>query len=303
MKKFILCLCAFALLFLACDFSLNIIGRKLFENAKGGETARKNYIANNTNQDVLIFGSSRAVRHYNPAILSDTLGMTAYDCGLFANGIICTYGFIRIIEDRYYPKVLIYDITPWYDLTLSDNHKFLAHLRFFYDRPYIKTILSDVDKTERYKMVSRIYRYNYVFPEMIIDNIHPLLRNNNGYRPLDKEMPPEIKPMEKQTSLSYDSLKLNYLEKLIMDCKGKTQLIFTASPLFENTDDAVLDPIKKMCAEEGIPIITHYADSTFNNKRAYFCDRNHLNRTGATEYSKVIAHEIKDILAQRTNIE
>ncbi|MCD8290158.1 MAG: hypothetical protein LUC91_01495 [Prevotella sp.] len=131
-----------------------------------------------------------------------------------------------------------------------------------------------------------------------MDNLHPLHGDIKGYRPQDKEMTSEPNLSESDGVLEYDSLKLYYLERLIKDCQGKTQLIFSASPLYKQTKEDNLDMIKTICDKYEIPLINHYTDTAFNNKRNYFYDRVHLNRRGATAYTKVVAGEIKRILEQ-----
>ncbi len=296
MKRFLLLLLLFAIIIAACDVAVGAVGDRLVRITKGGTIGRINYMANDANEGVLIFGSSRAVHHYDPDILSDSLGLSAYNCGFDGNGIICEYGFYRMIRERYYPQVLIYDISSGFDLKTGDNHKYLGHLRFFYDRAGIDSIFWSVDPVERYKMLSQMYRYNSVIPQMIMNNLHNFRVYHKGYLPIDKTMPAKIKPATSDDTFDYDSLKLHYFERLITECHSRTRLIFTVSPKFENTDDRVLEPIKALCKQYDIPLLNHFTDSTFNFNPDYFYDRTHLNRTGATVYSRTIASEIRSLL-------
>ncbi len=134
MKRFFIRISIFILLVIVCDVAVGFVGGKLMDNAKGGDTRRKYSIANNTNEDVLIFGSSRAIYHYDSEILEDTIGMSVYNCGFQGNGIICAYGFFKMITKRYYPKCLVYEITPSFDYIVGDNHKYLGNLRYFYSK-------------------------------------------------------------------------------------------------------------------------------------------------------------------------
>ncbi len=299
MKRFILHLGIFAIMMVACDIAVGYVGNHLVTHSKGGDTNRKNNIANRANEDVLIFGSSRAIHHYDPNILEEVFNMPSYNCGFDGNGIICAFGYIKMIEQRYCPKMIIYDIIPSFDLLASDNHTYLGQLRYYYDRDDIDSIFWSVDVAERYKMVSTMYRFNSMLPQLIMDNISPLHSDNKGYRPLDGEMSDNIKPLKEQTNITYDRLKLHYIERLIEDCRGKTLLVFAVSPMYENTDNEVLAPIKVLCEEYEVPLLNHYTDTSFNYTREYFSDRSHLNRRGATEYSRVIASEIKQMLEKR----
>ncbi len=281
---------------IACDFVVGFIGSRMLNNAKGGGILeKKNYMGNTMNEDVIIFGSSRAYRHYDPDILEDSLGLTVYNCGLSAYSIIGNYGFYKIVKERYNPKIIIYEIYNT-DLMISDNHKYLGELRYLYDRVGVDSIFWNVDRTERYKMVSKMYRFNSTFPEMTREFIKPSQKFRKGAIMTNKKMISEPKPIEKHESFKYDSLKLYYLERLIKDCDCTTQIIFTVSPMYENTDERMLEPVKALCNKYNIPLISHYTDSSFNNKREYFYDRIHMNRDGATAYSKVVAGEIKKVI-------
>ncbi len=227
------------------------------------------------------------------------LGLSSYNCGFDGNGIIGAYGYFRMVMNHYFPKVVVYEVTRGFDLLEGDDHTYLGELRFYYDREGVDSIFWSVDPTERFKMLVKMYRFNSSFPQLIMDKFHPMQSDNKGFKAVDKEMSGNIKPMEEQTDIKYDSLKLRYIERLIEDSKGKTLLVFTVSPMYENTDDEVLAPVKALCKEYGVPLLNHYTDSAFNYTREYFSDRTHLNRTGATEYSKVVAAEIKQLLEQQ----
>lgn len=100
----------FAVLILGIDVAVGGTLSHMVSQTKGGENGRNNYICDEVNADILIFGSSWAIHHYNPVILSDSLGMTCYNCGMDGNGIILNYGRYQMICQRYLPKVIITDV-------------------------------------------------------------------------------------------------------------------------------------------------------------------------------------------------
>lgn len=61
-------------------------------SAKGGIMKRIRQTAMIQNADVVIMGSSRAHRHYVPSVLSDSLCVTAYNAGVYGNGIVLRKG-------------------------------------------------------------------------------------------------------------------------------------------------------------------------------------------------------------------
>ena len=102
------------------DQSLGLACRYLNSHAKSGDTAKHYYIADQCNEDILIFGSSRAEVTYDPQIIKDSLGLTAYNCGSANSSIILQYGRLSMITQRYCPKLVILDMTTYFDIEKND---------------------------------------------------------------------------------------------------------------------------------------------------------------------------------------
>ena len=298
MKKFIYKVVAFLIGLVVLDAFVGVVARCLVSNAKGGDTGLSNYICRQMKEKCVIFGSSRGMHHYDPQIISDSLSMSCWNCSLDGNGIILMYGRYMMISRRYTPSVLIYDIHTSFDLLDGDDSKYLGALRYYYDDPGIDSIFWSVDKTERYKMLSNCYRYNSQWLQLISDNIHPLQGSDKGYKPVDKKMlyTPKAVMAEKVT-YKYDALKLKYLEKLVLACKEKgTKLLFTISPQYDTHDDRVYAPLKKICKKYDVPLLNHYCDKDFVDNADYFYDSVHMNRTGASAYTKKIVGEVRKFM-------
>lgn len=299
MKKFISKIVIFLIGLVVLDMLVGLGARYLISHAKGGDTGLNNYICHQMQEECIIFGSSRGMHHYDPNIITDSLGMSCWNCSLDGNGIILMYGRYKMLSARYTPKVLIYDVQTSFDLLDGDDHKYLGALRYDYDEPSIDSIFWSVDKTERFKMMSNCYRYNSRWLQLISDNIHPLQGNNNGYRPIDKKMVYKPNKSEAQKEVhQYDSLKLAYLEKLVVACHAKgTKLIFAISPQYDTHDDDIYKPLKDICKKYQVPLLNHYCDKDFVNNSDYFYDSVHMNRTGATRYTKMLVGELKQLIA------
>lgn len=170
-------------------------------------------------------------------------------------------------------------------------------LRYYYDEPGIDSIFWNVDYTEKFKMMSYCYRYNSCWLQLLSDNIHPLQSSNKGYKPVDKRLPYKHRPNigeKKENAFRYDSLKLYYMERLINECKSKgTVLVFAISPQFETFTDQEYLPLKKLCAKYKIPLLNHFCDKAFVTTPDYFYDSMHMNRTGATLYTRILTEELK----------
>lgn len=296
MRKFVSKVVLFLLGLVVIDALVGVGARYLVAHARGGDTGLNNYICHRMKEECIIFGSSRGMHHYDPYIIADSLGMSCWNCSLDGNGIILMYGRYKMLSARYTPKMLIYDVQTSFDLLEGDDHTYLGSLRYYYDDPGVDSIFGSVDKTERIKMLSNCYRYNSQWLQLLSDNIHPLRSDDKGYRPMDKRMAyrPKVATPKHDEQYQYDPLKLYYLERLVKACKANgTRLVFAISPLYDTHDDAVYQPLKSLCRRYGVPLLNHFCDKQFVDNPDYFYDSVHMNRTGATKYTKMLVGELE----------
>lgn len=297
MKKFLFKITIFLVSIIIIDTIAGLLFPFLVSNAKGGDNWRNNYICNDTKEDVLIFGSSRAIHHYNPNIICDSLNMSCYNCGQDGNGIVLNYARYNLILQRYTPKLIIYDIQSSFDLISGDdNHKYLKWLKAYYDKDGIPQIFESVDKTEKFKMMSNLYRYNSSFIQIVSDCIRPQQSSGEkGYRPLLGEMD-RMKISKKKdiyNNVIYDSLKLSYINKFI-NANKNVMVVFVISPTWSGLDSLQYYPIKKICEEKGLLFINFANDQKYMYNYKYFKDGAHLNSVGADEFTKDLMSILKE---------
>lgn len=298
MKKFILRICLFGLLVFIMDTAFGYIFKFLQSHSKGGETYRQEYIANTMRDSILIMGSSRAIHHYDPRVFVDSLGLSSYNCGLGGNGIIFNYGEYCLFKNRYVPKVILYDLYDQFDLIAGlPNERYINALRMYYDKEDIDSVFLAVDRTEKYKMLSKMRRYNGRFISVLSNFMRSKKNDILGYEPLKGQLNYELTKQDRMDNVIYDTLKLKYLRNLISETESKgTKLMFCISPIYGGGDESIYNPIKELAKKENIPFLSYYNDSSFIFRKEYFKDSKHLNSEGAEEYSKKIIKEIREII-------
>lgn len=297
MKKFLLKVGLFFLALIVVDQSVGRVFAYMGSHAKGGYVGHHVYVTDKTNEDILIFGSSRAIHHYNPQIITDSLGMSCYNCGQDGNGIVLFYGLWQMIKERYQPKMIIYDVSIGFDLYEGEsNQKYLGWLRADYDCPGVKEIFTAIDPTERYKMMSWMYRFNSKFMQNITDYVHPIFGiDGNGFLPLNGEMD-KMKIRERKEEIRdrhVDSLKLGMISKLI-DELGDTKIVFVASPSWYGTSENDYQPIKEVCRLKSTTFIDLSNEEKFIHNDVYFKDGSHLNGVGAGQFTTDLIKWIKN---------
>ena len=297
MKRFIVRVGLFFLLLFCIDQMLGYVFSYMANhNNKGGMTHR-NYIVDGTNEDILIFGSSRAEHHYNPQIIQDSLGLSCYNCGQDGYGIIQYYGWWKIIRQHYKPKIIIYDVFMKFDLlAVEDNRKYLGGLKNLYSRDHIKDIFIDVDNSEQYKMLSMLYRYNSSFHKDVSSFFFPKSLKNKGFKSIQNQM--DVKRMKKdgksiKGDFSIDSLKLAYLNKFIEEKEG-VKVFFVISPTLYGIDLKDIEPVRNLCQKKEIPLLDFSNDSKYVRKVEFFSDYLHLNAKGADEFTRDFIEKLRD---------
>ena len=297
MKKFILKIGLLALMVMCADVVIGHGLEYVTSHIQVGGQGRDNYIANEAKEDILVFGSSRAVHHYNATMLEDSLGMSCYNCGDNGNGIILSYARLMMIKERHSPKIIIQDVSTSFDLMMNDNHKYLGWLKANYQKEALHPIFEDVDKTEKYKMISYLYRYNSRFLQNIIVYITGEANDGGikGFRPLKGKLDRMKLKLNKEEldNYTYDSLKLNYINKFI-DLADGAEIIFVVSPMWYGMDSLQLQPLNVICQEKGIPLIDFSNSPKYVHQDKYFKDGTHMNAIGADEFTKDLITCLKE---------
>lgn len=294
MKKYLIKIILFFVAVVVVDILFGIACQYMNDHSKGGGVKSRYYVCKESTEDVLVFGSSRAKHHYVPDVIEDSLGMTCYNTGEDGNGIILCYGFLKMITERYSPKLIIYDVTG-FDMYEDDNMKYLDLMKPYYYENGIDSIFWAVELRTRVMMLSNLYRYNTTCLRVIGNFIYPMNNYPKGYSALNKTMDyePEIKEEKEQ---AVDTLKIHYFEEFIRLAQNKDiLLVCCVSPFYKApNDDSKSEPIKQLCKLYQVPFLYYGAEPDITNDRFLFQDRTHLNDKGARLYTSRLISWIRN---------
>lgn len=300
MKKFILKFSLFFGLLIIADIALGGVFN-LYDFTKGGEIGKIHSIMTKETPDLVVMGSSRAVHHYDPTILEDSLGLKTYNAGFDGEGTTIAYGFLNGLARRKYPQIVICEITPAFDLyagisPVSTNNFY----PYVYDDT-IKTIITDFHSTEKIKLISNSYRLNSSLLRLLPSVLLRRESTSNGYLPEYGVLYRDSKPKQHQSKkYEVDSIREKYLRKLIEQSQNNgCEVIFAISPIYGGADESFYDKEMGIVSEYSIPILNHLNDKRFIYNPSYFKDPTHLNNDGANLYTLIISQEIKNHLYNR----
>lgn len=294
MRKFYKYIILFFVIIAVLDCGFGYLCRYLNSHAKGGDTKNHYYIASEMTDSILIFGSSRALHHYNPTIFEDSLGKTVYNCGLDGNGIVYNYGRLLTIINRYKPKMIIYDVIPSFDMSEDDYSKYLQWLKRWYYIPGVAEIFHDVNALEDIKMLSNFYRYNGSFIQMVSDYIKPIPQiSYKGYKPLQGKINYSNTESDSEP-VEWSDLKLQYFQEFVDICKeNNIYLVISYSPWFKMTDSHLFQEFTKFANDNNLRVIDLFNDYEISQNPLYFEDAAHLNSMGADIFSSKFVNILK----------
>lgn len=264
-----------------------------------GSLYRTTYSIDSTNDEILIFGSSRANHHYVPEIFENKLKMSFYNTGRDGNFILYNYAIFNAILKRYTPKIIILDLLPE-ELNYSQESydRLESLLPYYKHHPEIRNVVKLRSPYEKIKLLSSIYPFNSKLLTIAIGNLKlnkSRKSDNKGYIPLVGKMKePYFNHQNK--SVSYlDVKKIQILESFSKLCYHKNIKLFVCfSPMYIKIDKSQNDLlIDELANKNHFKYFDFSNDSLFINNPDVFKDINHLNKNGAIQYSSLVADTLK----------
>lgn len=287
MRGFVVRILVFFAIVAVLDAAFGAACRYLNSHARGGDTANHYFIAEQMADSVLILGSSRAIHHYDPAVMEDSLHTSVYNCGVDGNGILYQFGRLMTVLERHTPRMVIYDVMTDFDMADDDNLKYTKWLRRWYDKPGMDTLFRDISVLEPLKMHSQFYRYNSSFVQMLSDNFAPRQDiSYKGYKPLKGVIDYTPAPVS-EAPVEWQPLKYKYFERMIELCRERgIELVVVYSPWLGARSSGRFARMTELCRARGVRVVDMFAEPEISRDPSMFEDASHLNERGAAEFTR-----------------
>lgn len=267
-----------------------------------GEFGEIDYIANKSDNDIIILGSSVALNGINPNIINDSLGLSCYNGG--ANGQILSYyeSLLECIVKRdKKPSIIILGLRTNELAGEGNGGRYNVFL------PYYHTGMEEVDKKlesksweEKYLLYSNLYRYNPIWWRLFLYVfLPPEEKGKNGFT--GKPVPMVYPELKNDISSPITNERINSFLNMVHLCKKfNIQLIVFFPPMYFHYTDKTetIDYVEKYCIKNGIPCYNDSQDSTFLSDSHLFYDNVHVNIVGCNKYTQIILERLKDLIAQ-----
>ena len=296
----LLCIVAVIVLLVLMDSFIGGASAWFYHRSKYGIFHRQQYVLNESNDDLLILGSSRASHHYVPNILADSLGMSCYNAG--SDGMCIYYHYAMLasmIERGHCPKSVIYDVMD-FDLMECPGPTFTLEAALDRLAPHygefvcIDNLFELEGWKEKLRLLSRTYRYNSKLVQSIKCNFLPQ-PEDHGYEQVVGTLPEKaIFEREAYNDCSLDPLKIKYLHLMVDIAKqNHIRMIFVLSPYYKDNPSKAIDTAKEIAGHYQLDIVDCY-NAPEMMKRELFRDIMHLNDDGAHVWTAYLAHILKD---------
>lgn len=296
-KKIAIAVVGTVLSFVVLDFVGGLVCDKLYHDAKYSLFARQNYVLNESADDIIILGSSRASHHYIPSILTDSLGLSCFNAGSDGMCIYYHYGLLSaMIERGHKPKMVIYEVMPT-DIQKSMGATFTLEAALDRFAPHygefasIDSLFAMQGLKEHLKLYCKLYRYNSQMVQLINCRFLPKAECR-GYERLDGVVS-GCDNIESNYNADIEEQKLEYFDKLISLVKeNNIELVMVYSPIYGKYSSKGINKAKIITKNKNIAFVDLSAESEMIAAR-YFRDTEHLNHQGAILFTQKLAKILK----------
>jgi hypothetical protein len=289
---------------------LDRIQRQTFTGDRGGLL---NYALTQEPQ-VLVLGSSRAYFQIMPSVLTEKLGLTAYNAGLKGQDLLTSVMLYDLWKHRHPPPKILVMTIEIESLIPRETEVNTAQIVAPYldESPLVREILYSGGPFKRFEYLSRTYRFNGNVLSLAKQGFHRPPPGYNGFIVTPGALDPatetgvlnaldQDRTAAEMAQIPFSPQKLGYLRALAEEtARNGTRFYLLHTPIFRQDEAAHrvwVDKLRLTLA--GMPgvqfvdlcITTH--PELFTRPELYR-NLNHLNRAGAEILTGLLAEEIKE---------
>ena len=192
MKKQLKYLVVFIAIIVGVDLLVGWFAERMVKNLSFGFYGNiNNSIADES--EILILGSSRAMHHYDPTVISKELGKTCYNAGTGGYGLFLDYAVLsEKIRQQKKPELVILDLSPNTVVVSANSYSKLNKLLpYFDDYPSFKELVKLDPKYSEIERVFNLYQYNSTLYDIISNRFDDNALKGDGFVKLSGEIKEE----------------------------------------------------------------------------------------------------------------
>jgi hypothetical protein len=310
-SRFLARLLLFLLLLAAVDYGLGRVIDHFFRKTLYGENwSKENWLLSRP-YDVVCFGSSRTFRHYIPAIMQDSLGLSVFNAGANGQYLYYAYALEQLVLERYTPQVIVLDLLPNYVTKAESAEEELGRMSSlapYASHPVVAGLLTSGKFNEKLKLRSRLYRYNSRLLSLAANYFNQPGAMDNGFVYVGKSKFRPLHPfpddLDENPAVVYDPERIKVLKKFIRSAQEREiQVVLsfspTATPLSPKIEE-ILSFYERLAQETGAPFIKFVsAEHPRFYDQTLYSDLIHMNELGGRAFTPLFTAELKKVLSGR----
>jgi hypothetical protein len=263
------------------------------------------------NADILVCGSSRALVHYDPDVIDRIVGKTVYNIG--QNGtlpdlqlsVLKTY-----LSHNRSPLCIVVNIDNSCFTTTKEVYDPQRYIPYLGEPDLYKTLVSIDSRFARMRSFPLVGVIEHrLFLTALAGLLGVTAKEDHflGYKPTDLHWTGEFDKFKAKhptgVAIEMEECKVPALAELI-ECglRAKARVVLVYSPeyhggqkLFRNRSE-VLARVREIADLYGVEF-WDFSDDPSCRDKSLFYNSQHLNRRGATLFSRIVAHRLNDLQA------
>lgn len=307
LKKLFLLIISLLLLSFVLDSLFSGILKKSLSYADSEFPVWNDLYNGKINSDIVVYGSSRAWRHIDPTMISDSLHIAAYNLGI--NG--------HSFKSQYFRHFLLlkYNMKPKIILQTLDVTTFEKNSDLYNPDQYLPYMLNN--KEMKLMTYNGYPSFDYSIPmaryfgkkEAFIEILKLLLRPSGnkpvrirGYHYNDLTWNNDLLKAQQELGsfeIKSDSAMILLFEKYLKECiQEKLKVVFVYSPefiegqKFVSNRSNILTLYYKFSKQYNIPFLDYSNDSMSFHKE-YFYNSGHLNKKGSEIFTGKLIDDLR----------
>lgn len=309
----------FVLGFFVVVFVLEALISFAIKKIKVGEYGVLNKIdSGEINADILVCGSSRALKAVNPKIIEKVTGFTCYN--IAADGADLGVQLPKLkwyLNKNKKPKIIIQDIAQFGDVISNRIYEPFKYLPYLSDDSLYNGLLR-IDKDfwlHKYLFPTNLIYYNFDFYAKLFQELVLTIKKQdiyvNGFLPDQSKWSGNLELLQKENPEGFtvyfsEDYKV-YLHQLVKLCKeNRIILLLTVLPVYykiqemtKNREEAM--KTYKSFEENPFVVYLDFLDVDFTSDLENFYNFSHVNLKGAEKFSYFLSKQINLILSQNAN--
>ena len=265
----------------------------------GSRFKYKPFFENDTEYDVLFFGTSHVINGIFPMQLWKDYGITSYNFGGHGNSIATSY-WVLVNACKYHkPKVAVLDVlgagSSYASMNVSQSHISLDTFALSSDKIRAASDIFADNKQYRNEIISPLIVYHNRWTELSENMIKAGVGIYDGSKEMGAESriavakPDEMTLIPQTDMLKEETVGLSYIKKFIDYCRAEgiePVIINIPYPAPENSQQSANAAIK-LGRSNGVPSINFQYEGIVDFDTDLYDPNSHLNPSGArkiTEY-------------------